>query len=164
VVLFGAGHVGAALVQALAPLPCHVTWVDEREDLFPAVLPANVTVEITDTPDAVAADAPAHAYFLVMTHSHALDQSLAEAILQRPALHWFGLIGSKTKRMLFEHRLAARGVPALRIAQMTCPIGLPGIAGKEPAVIAASVAAQLLQCWQLDALDARLPALVQTES
>lgn len=164
VVLFGAGHVGAALVQALAPLPCHVTWVDEREDLFPATLPDNVAVEITDTPDAVVAEAPDNTYFLVMTHSHALDQTLAEAILKRPALHWFGLIGSKTKRMLFEHRLAARGVALPRIAQMTCPIGLPGITGKEPAVIAASVAAQLLQCWQLDALDARLPVLTHTES
>ncbi|HEY5800007.1 MAG TPA: xanthine dehydrogenase accessory protein XdhC [Burkholderiaceae bacterium] len=151
--LFGAGHVGAALVQALSALPCHVTWIDEREDLFPAQLPSNVTVELTDAPEDCVEQAPAHAYFLVMTHSHALDQKLAEAILRRPALHWFGLIGSKTKRMLFEHRLASRGVDAPRIARMTCPIGLPGITGKEPAVIAASVCAQLLLAWEADRRD-----------
>jgi xanthine dehydrogenase accessory factor len=82
--LFGAGHVGAAIVRALAELPCRVTWVDEREDLFPAQVPANVTVEATDTPEALAEHAPPGTSFLVMTHSHALDQRLAEAILKRP--------------------------------------------------------------------------------
>jgi xanthine dehydrogenase accessory factor len=146
--LFGAGHVGAALVRALAPLPCLVTWIDEREDLFPAALPANVRTDATDVPEAVAAEAPNHASFLVMTHSHALDQRLAETILRRERIGWFGLIGSKTKRAQFEHRLLARGIPAPRLADMVCPIGIPGIAGKEPAVIAIAVAAQLLQVWQ----------------
>jgi xanthine dehydrogenase accessory factor len=147
-VLFGAGHVGAALVRALAPLPCRVTWVDERAELFPHDLPPNVAIETSRDPLQVAAEAPPDALFLVMTHSHALDQQLADAILRRKELAWFGLIGSKTKRMLFEHRLAARGIDTARLARMTCPIGLPGIGGKEPAVIAASVCAQLLQVWQ----------------
>ncbi|MCG2586099.1 xanthine dehydrogenase accessory protein XdhC [Massilia sp. TS11] len=146
--LFGAGHVGAALVRALAPLPCRVLWVDEREELFPSTLPANVQVEATDTPEAVVAAAPDGADFLVMTHSHALDQRLAEAILLRSASGWFGLIGSHTKRKQFEHRLLARGVDPARLAAMACPIGLPGITGKQPAVIAAAVAAQLLQLWE----------------
>ena len=91
------------------------------------------------------AAAPAGAYFLVMTHSHALDQSLAEAILARGDFAYFGLIGSATKRRQFERRMAARGVSAERLAGMTCPIGIPGIKGKEPATIAVAVAAQLLE-------------------
>ena len=147
-VLFGAGHVGTALVHALAPLPCTITWVDEREDMFPATVPANVSIEATDTPEAVVAEAPAGASYLVMTHSHALDQRLAEAILSRSGVGWFGLIGSHTKRVQFERRLLARGIDKARIDAMACPIGMPGITGKAPAVIAASVCAQLLALWE----------------
>lgn len=147
--LFGAGHVGAALVRALADLPCHVTWVDERDDIFPATVPANVKTEATDTPEAVVDEAAPGSSFLVMTHSHALDQRLAEAILRRDDAGWFGLIGSQTKRMLFERRLRERGIGAQRLAEMICPIGIPGIRGKSPAVIAASVCAQLLQVWDV---------------
>ena len=147
--LFGAGHVGAAIVRALADLPCRVTWVDEREDLFPSAVPANVTVEATDTPEALVENAPQGTAFLVMTHSHALDLRLSHAILSRPGAHdWFGLIGSDTKRRQFEHRLRERGIIDARIDTMVCPIGLPGIEGKAPAVIAASVAAQLLTIWE----------------
>jgi len=147
-VLFGAGHVGAALVRALADLPCRVTWVDEREELFPPDLPANVRIEVTDSPEAVVDEAAPGSSYLVMTHSHALDQRLSEAILRRHDTGWFGLIGSRTKRMQFEHRLRERGIAAERLADMVCPIGLPGIAGKQPAVIAASVCAQLLMSWE----------------
>ncbi|QYF94340.1 xanthine dehydrogenase accessory protein XdhC [Massilia sp. PAMC28688] len=147
-VLFGAGHVGAAIVRALAHLPCSVTWVDERDDMFPREVPPNVTVEASDTPEAVVAQAPANASYLVMTHSHALDQRLTQAIMERDDVLWFGLIGSLTKRRQFEHRLRERGVAAQRIAAMVCPIGLPGISGKEPAVIAAAVSAQLLMVWE----------------
>ena len=146
--LLGAGHVGAAIVRALADLPCLVTWVDEREDLFPAGVPANVTVEATDTPEALVEQAAPGTTFLVMTHSHALDLRLSIAILSRPRADWFGLIGSGTKRRQFEHRLRERGIAGSRIDAMVCPIGLPGIAGKAPAVIAASVAAQLLTVWE----------------
>jgi xanthine dehydrogenase accessory factor len=151
-VLFGAGHVGAAIVRALAGLPCRVTWVDERDDMFPQSIPANVTIEATDTPESVVASAPEGASYLVMTHSHALDQRLSEAILSRPGVAWFGLIGSQTKRKQFEHRLRARGIDASRIDAMVCPIGVPGITGKQPAVIAAAVAAQLLQVWEAQAV------------
>lgn len=147
-VLFGAGHVGAAIVRALAHLPCTVTWVDERDDMFPVAIPRNVTVEATDTPESVVANAPANASYLVMTHSHALDQRLAQAIMARGDVHWFGLIGSLTKRRQFERRLRERGVAQQRIDAMVCPIGIPGITGKQPAVIAASVSAQLLTVWE----------------
>ena len=146
--LFGAGHVGAAIVNAMAALPCQIIWIDQRGDLFPASLPSNVTVEVTDTAEAVIAAAPDDASYLVTTHSHALDQALAEAILKRDRVGWFGLIGSATKRVQFEHRLQQRGIPAARLTDMVCPIGIQGIAGKEPAVIAIAVAAQLLQVWQ----------------
>jgi xanthine dehydrogenase accessory factor len=146
--LFGAGHVGAAIVRALADLPCRVTWVDERDDLFPAQIPHNVAVEATDTPEALAQHAPAGTSFLVMTHSHALDQRLAETILKRPGHDWFGLIGSSTKRTQFERRLLERGVDRARLDAMVCPIGIPGIDGKLPAVIAVAVAAQLLTVWE----------------
>jgi xanthine dehydrogenase accessory factor len=146
--LFGAGHVGAAIVKALADLPCTVTWVDERDDMFPAAIPANVVVEATDTPEVLVDAAPDGATFLVMTHSHALDQRLTEAIMARDGVQWFGLIGSHTKRKQFEHRLRAKGVPEPKIDAMVCPIGLPGIANKAPAVIAASVCAQLLTVWE----------------
>jgi len=146
--LFGAGHVGAAIVRAMAGLPCRITWVDEREDMFPPVVPDNVTVEASDTPEALVAAAPAGGSFLVMTHNHALDQRLTEAIMMRADVGWFGLIGSLTKRRKFEHRLMERGVDAARIAAMVCPIGLPGISDKAPAVIAASVCAQLLMVWE----------------
>jgi xanthine dehydrogenase accessory factor len=147
VVLFGAGHVGAALVRALGDLPCNITWIDEREDMFPTVIPNNVTIEVSDAPEAFVDRVNPDTFFLVMTHSHALDQRLAECILRRADIGWFGLIGSLTKRKQFEHRLRERGIDDARLAQMTCPIGIEGISGKEPAVIAASVCAQLLRLW-----------------
>ncbi|MDB5747651.1 MAG: xdhC [Massilia sp.] len=165
--LFGAGHVGAAIVRALADLPCRVTWVDERDDMFPPGVPANVTVEATDTPEAVVEAAAPGTTFLVMTHSHALDLRLSIAILSRPKVtqpsDWFGLIGSDTKRRQFEHRLRERGIDQARIDAMVCPIGLPGIAGKAPAVIAASVAAQLLTVWEALETGAASPLQVSSE-
>ena len=150
--LFGAGHVGAAIVRALADLPCRVTWVDERDAMFPSPIPDNVTIEATDTPETLAVQAAPGTSFLVMTHSHALDLRLCHAILARPAHpatpDWFGLIGSATKRSQFEARLRERGIVDDRLATMVCPIGLPGIAGKAPAVIAASSVAQLLAVWE----------------
>lgn len=149
-VLFGAGHVGAAIVRALAELPCTVTWVDQRDAMFPEQVPPNVTIEATDTPEACVDEAPDGASYLVMTHSHALDQQLCEAIAARDKVGWFGLIGSKTKRAQFTSRMEAKGLSA---ASMVCPVGLPGIMDKAPAVIAASVAAQLLMVWESQAKD-----------
>ena len=105
-------------------------------------------IEASDTPEALVGEAPAGGSFLVMTHSHALDQRLTEAIMARADAGWFGLIGSQTKRKQFEHRLRARGVAADRIDAMVCPIGMPGITNKAPAVIAVAVCAQLLTVWE----------------
>jgi xanthine dehydrogenase accessory factor len=149
VVLFGAGHVGAALVRVLATLPCHVRWVDERDAQFPPPETlrgfANVTIDANDAPDEAVDEAAPHTYFIVMTHNHARDLALAERILRRGDYAFFGMIGSHTKRKQFEHRLAARGIDPAQIARMRCPIGVAGIADKSPESIAVSVAAQLLQ-------------------
>ena len=145
VVLFGAGHVGHALIALLGCLPCVVQWVDERDELFPDEVPANVQIEATDTPDAIVDSAPAGAYFLVMTHNHALDFSLAARIMRRRDFTYFGMIGSKTKRVKFERRLIERGVDLDRLVEMTCPIGVTGIVDKAPPSIAVAVCAELLQ-------------------
>ena len=145
VALFGAGHVGKALVAVLAQLPCQVTWIDGRADQFPDAVPANVRVEVSDAPVYDVAEAPAGASFLVMTHSHALDRDLIEAILRRGDFAYCGLIGSATKRRRFEARLLAKGVSDAVLARLVCPIGVAGIGGKSPGEIAVAVAAQLLQ-------------------
>jgi xanthine dehydrogenase accessory factor len=145
VVLFGAGHVGHALVTLLGRLPCVVQWVDERDAQFPDEVPANVQPEATDAPAALVDAAPPGAYFLVMTHNHALDFALAEQILRRRDFHYFGMIGSRTKRVKFERRLLGRGVAPERLADLTCPIGVAGIVDKAPAAIAVAVCAELLR-------------------
>jgi xanthine dehydrogenase accessory factor len=144
--LYGAGHVGRAVVNLLSGLDCRVWWIDEREAEFPARGHAPHIERVCVEPvEAEVAPAPAGAYYLVLTHSHELDQRIAEAILRRGDFGWFGLIGSATKRARFEHRLAQRGIAPATVARMVCPIGVPGVDGKEPEVIAVAVVAQLLQ-------------------
>ncbi len=145
VVLFGAGHVGRALVGVLGGLPCRVTWVDHRDDEFGLAPSDNVILECTDTPEYEVDAAAPGACFLVMTHSHVLDFSLTARILARGDFRYFGLIGSLTKRRSFESRLRGQGVSVDTLTRITCPIGTDGVIGKEPSVIAVAVAAQLLQ-------------------
>jgi xanthine dehydrogenase accessory factor len=144
VILCGAGHVGRALVLALAPLPFTVQWVDPRPDAFPAYVPANVETLRAEDPAAVFADAPADSFVLVMSHSHQLDLALVHAALRDERFPYVGLIGSRTKRARFERRLAEAGIPQARIKSLVCPIGVVGIHSKAPAVIAAATAAELL--------------------
>jgi len=144
--LYGAGHVGRAIVHLLAGIHCRVQWIDERESEFPAEpQPPHIQRVCAEPVPAEVAAAPPRAHYLVLTHSHDLDLAITRAILQRGDFAWFGLIGSKSKRTRFEHRLHERGVDEALLARMVCPIGLPGIAGKEPEVIALAVVAQLLQ-------------------
>jgi xanthine dehydrogenase accessory factor len=145
--LFGAGHVGNALVPVLAALPFRVTWVDSREDAFPAAIPANVSMLCSDAPEAEVAAAPPAAFYLVMTHSHELDYAIVRAILGRE-FAWAGLIGSATKAKRFMQRLARQGVAPERIARLVCPIGIAGIESKLPGAIAVAVAAQLQQALE----------------
>jgi xanthine dehydrogenase accessory factor len=144
--LYGAGHVGRAIVKLLADIDCRVQWIDEREAEFPpGPLPSHIERVCVEPVDAEVARAAPGSCFLVLTHSHDLDLALTQAILARADFAWFGLIGSATKRARFESRLRQRGVADGLLARMVCPIGLPGIVGKEPAVIAVAVVAQLLQ-------------------
>jgi xanthine dehydrogenase accessory factor len=147
--LFGGGHVGRALVNVLSTLPYNVQWIDSRDEIFPAHLPPNVVCEHSDPVHAAVADLPSGASVLVMSFSHAEDLDVVAACLKRQRLHgdlkFVGLIGSKTKWATFQHRLEAKGFTAEELAFITCPIGVSGITGKEPEVIAVSVAAQLLQ-------------------
>jgi xanthine dehydrogenase accessory factor len=145
VYLFGAGHVGRALALALAPLPFAVTWIDSREAAFPARTPANATLVQASDPPAQLASAPDGALVIVMTHSHPLDLSVVAEALRQDRFAYVGLIGSATKRARFLSQMRAAGLAEAALAKLVCPIGIAGIEGKEPPVIAAAVAAQLLQ-------------------
>ena len=142
--LFGAGHVGRALVLALAPLPFDVRWIDARPDAFPERAPPNVAMIRSANPSGELAAAPDGALVLVMTHSHPLDLDIVARALGEQRFAFVGLIGSATKRARFMSQMRAAGLSATTLEKLICPIGLPGLGGKEPAVIAASVAAQLL--------------------
>jgi xanthine dehydrogenase accessory factor len=139
VVLFGAGHVGKEVARILERLPCRLTWVDPRPEVFPAAVNAKVVIE--EEPAWMVDEAPAGAYYLVMTHSHALDLEIVERVLKRNDFAFLGLIGSETKAAKFRLRLRQKNIPAERLV---CPIGLVK-AGKHPAEVAVSAVAQLLE-------------------
>ncbi len=145
VYFFGAGHVGRALAEILGQLPCRAVWIDERRDAFPGLVPANVAPTRAENPAAEAARAPKGAFFLVMTHSHARDQQIVEAVLRRGDFAYLGLIGSATKRARFVARLRAAGIGEAALARLVCPIGAEGIPGKEPGVIALAAAAEIMR-------------------
>lgn len=149
VALFGAGHVGYALVRILRTLPYQVIWVDSRDAIFPQQEQIGVQCEHSEPVQAAVADLPAGSQVLIMSFSHAEDLEIVAQCLKRQReqadLPYIGLIGSKTKWATFSRRLRERGFSDEELAHITCPIGVPGIDGKEPEVIAVAVAAQLLQ-------------------
>ncbi|BCA28015.1 xanthine dehydrogenase accessory protein XdhC [Pseudomonas sp. 1D4] len=147
IALFGAGHVGRALAPLLASLPCKVRWIDSRESEFPEQVPAGVEKvvndEVVDEVDAL----PSGSYFIVMTHNHQLDLELTAAILKRNDFAYFGLIGSRTKRVKFEHRLRERGFASETVQRMRCPMGLAEVKGKLPVEIAISIAGEIIATY-----------------
>ncbi|QKO23542.1 xanthine dehydrogenase accessory protein XdhC [Rhodoferax sp. BAB1] len=149
VALFGGGHVGQAIARQLAHLPFALHWIDSRDEIFPADTPAHIRCEHSDPVQAAVADIAPGSSVLIMSFSHAEDlEILAQCLLRarrQNDLPYIGLIGSKSKWATFRHRLEARGFNEGDFARVTCPIGVPGIAGKQPEVIAVAVAAQLLQ-------------------
>ena len=149
VALFGGGHVGHALMQVLARLPFAVTWIDSRDGVFPQYVPYGVTCEHSEPVQSAVRSLATQSRVLIMSFSHAEDLDVLAACLQRQRDHadlpYIGLIGSKTKWATFRSRLSARGFTDAELGHVTSPIGVPGIAGKEPEVIAIAVAAQLLQ-------------------
>lgn len=147
--LFGGGHVGHALVEVLARLPFGLTWIDSRDGVFPEPAPPGVCCEYSEPVQSAVGGLVADTRVLIMSFSHAEDLDVLAACLLRQRekadLPYIGLIGSATKWATFQHRLQARGFTAAELAHVTCPIGVHGITGKEPEVIAIAVAAQLLQ-------------------
>lgn len=155
IAVFGVGHVGLELARILARLPLHLHLADSRAaQLTPQRLSvlddaeAQIHVHHCAIPEMTLADLPAGTHLLIMTHDHAEDAALCDAALRRPDLGFIGLIGSSTKWSRFSEQLRREGHSERDLARITTPIGLPDIAGKAPAVIAISVAAQLLQVLQ----------------
>jgi len=142
--LFGAGHVGKELVHVLSRHELDVHWFDQRAGQFPEHIPANTHRLCVGDPVVHVSLAPQGTDFLVVTHDHALDLALCDAILRKGGFRFLGLIGSATKHARFLKRLREAGHGAAELARITCPIGLPGLASKKPEVIAVSIAAQLL--------------------
>ncbi len=139
--LYGAGHVGKALVGVLAGLPFRIHWIDSRPGMGESVID-------DEAPEHIAAAAPAQAWHLVMTHSHDEDFRICEALVAGGRFGFLGVIGSATKQARFRSRLLQRGHDPAAVARMQSPIGIAGITSKLPAAIAVSVAAQLLQMQQ----------------
>jgi xanthine dehydrogenase accessory factor len=157
IAVFGAGHVGAAVVSVLSGLDCNIRWIDSREGIFRAV-PRNVRTVETGEPALEVAAMPPGSHYLVMTHSHPLDFDICDRILRRGDAAYCGLIGSLTKRRRFEKRLRQQGLEQRAIDALVCPIGVTGISGKKPAEIAIAVAAEVLQVHgRAQALEGRVP-------
>lgn len=144
IAVFGAGHVGTAVVNALSELDCNIRWIDSRRNMF-RKLPFNVrAIEATD-PSLEVVALPPDSFYLVMTHSHALDFDICDRILRRRDARYCGLIGSLSKRRRFEKRYRQQGMAQALIGQLVCPIGVDGISGKKPAEIAVAAAAEVLR-------------------
>lgn len=154
--VWGAGHVGRALIHTLAPLPhLALTWVDTAPARFPDTIPEGVTPLVAVDPPRAMIHAPRAAHHLILTYSHEIDLALCHAALG----HGFascGLIGSATKWARFRKRLSALGHADAQISRIDCPIGDPDL-GKHPQAIAVGVAARLLQ-RQLHKESANAPA------
>lgn len=147
--LFGAGHIGQAIARIARDLPLALHWADSREGQFPDQSPARGwRLEVCDPPADAVADIAPGAAVLVMSHNHAEDFEIVAACLKRQRqqqdLAFIGMIGSHTKWASFRQRLQARSFSEAEQAQVVCPIGVPGVAGKQPGVIAVAVLAQLL--------------------
>ena len=141
--IWGAGHVGRAIVDVIAPLEQFaVTWVDVDQSRFPSKVPDSVTIVPVAAPEQLLARAPSNAHHIVLTYSHEIDLALCHAGLSHRFAS-FGVIGSKTKWARFRTRLISLGHSEAAIAQISCPIGDPSL-GKHPQAIAVGVAARLL--------------------
>lgn len=144
IAVFGAGHVGTAVVAALSQLDCNIRWIDSRRNVFRGI-PKNVRAIETEQPALEVAAMPPGSFYLVMTHSHAIDFDVCDRILRRSDAAYCGLIGSRTKRRRFEKRYRQQGMPDNMIDSLICPIGVAGISGKKPAEIAIAAAAEVLR-------------------
>ena len=150
VAIYGLGHIGQAVAHHLSRLPIDLQLFDSRENHLPEFsnVRARVQVQHALIPEATVSDLPAGALLMIMTHDHATDLAVLEMALRRPDFKFIGVIGSKVKRQNFRQHLLKEGFEASDLERITSPVGLPGIASKDPEVIALSVAAQLLMVLQ----------------
>ena len=160
--LYGAGHVGRAAAKVLADLPFEVHWVDTGADRYPDPMPPRVHRLVAADPARAARYAPAGAWHVVMTFSHAIDLEICRTVLARGDFAYLGVIASKTKRARFVRRLRDAGLSEAAVARLHAPIGLPGLEGKEPSVIAVSLAADLLLRLRANEGAAARPRLGET--
>ena len=150
IAVFGAGHVGQALIPILSGLPCHTTWVDSRAEQFPANTEnfANVTKLVSDDPASEVASMPADTLYIVITHNHQLDFEISHEVLKREDFHYLGLIASDTKWRRFQQRYKHREVAQKLVERMNCPIGLAQVSGKLPMEVAVSISAAVIESYQ----------------
>jgi len=141
--VYGAGHVGRALMAITGDLGFARTWVDISRDRFPPTIADDIEVLVAIDPARAAAYAPDGALHLVMTHDHALDQQICEILLRKARFGFLGLIGSDTKRMRFSRRLSEAGIDQAVLERLVCPVGIRSVEGKDPARVALSIASQL---------------------
>lgn len=151
VLICGAGHVGEAIVRYLLPIGVRVKWIDQRDDVFPLDLLEQVQCLTTDTLDAEIEHFDRSGAILILTHDHQLDLQLCFTALKPTAkpFAYVGMIGSKSKRAIFEKRMQIRGYTPETLQRLVCPIGIEGISSKQPAMIAIAVVAQLLQAFNV---------------
>lgn len=154
IAVFGAGHVGTAVVTALSGLDCNIRWIDSRRDVFRST-PRNVRAIEAAEPALEVAALPPGSCYLVMTHSHPLDFEVCDRVLRRQDAAYCGLIGSMSKRRRFEKRFRQQGLSQAEIDKLVCPIGVDGISGKKPAEIAIAAAAEVLRAYEQVRLQAR---------
>lgn len=141
--IWGAGHVGRALVETFQNLPdLHLTWIDTSQERFPTNVPEDVDTLTSTTPANLAKYASPDAEHVILTYSHAIDLELCHTLLSHK-FGWAGLIGSKTKWSRFCRRLKELGHHDSQIRRITCPIGRPEF-GKHPHQIAIGVATEYL--------------------
>lgn len=148
--IYGAGHVAQALIGILAQLPIRIRWIDNRADVFPEQIPANVVKIIDEEPSQQIKHAPNNNNYLILTHNHQLDFELTQTIIKRGDANWLGVIGSGTKAKRFKQRLTHRNFTAEQVKQMTCPVGLKNVTGKLPMEVAISISAQLISLYQAE--------------
>jgi xanthine dehydrogenase accessory factor len=146
IILFGAGHVGKALLPVLATLPCQITWIDSRESQFPDVLSSysNIKKIVSDKPQDDVANMPENSYYIVMTHKHQMDFDICLQVMSRNDFRYLGLIGSETKWRRFQRRFSQQGITNKQLERVKCPVGLSEVAGKLPVEIAISIAAEII--------------------
>ena len=142
--IFGAGHVGKALVGILSQLPYRIRWIDNREHEFPRETAGNVEKVVSGRPHLDIRSSSMAEYFIVMSHSHKIDFEIVQAVLEMGRYRYLGLIGSESKKKRFESRLRKRGIPVDQISRLSCPMGIGEITGKSPIEVAVSVASELI--------------------